>query len=72
MDFLKNVSDELWLGIVLVLVSIWILFLSSKYAIIAGVFAIIGLFFVVIDQSHKVKEEEQEKAKKQTKKVVKK
>ena len=73
MGFFNNVSDELWIGIIFILVGIWMIIMNWSYAIIAGVFATIGLFFIVIDQAKKFeKNMETKKEKKEVKKVEKK
>ena len=73
MKFFNNISDELWIGIIFILVGIWMVILNWGYAIIAGVFATIGLFFIVIDQAKKFEKKiENKKEKKEVKKVEKK
>jgi len=70
MNFFKNVSDELWIGIIFILVGIWMVIMNINYAIIAGIFATIGLFFILIDQAKKIEKRTEEK--KTSEKVVKK
>jgi len=74
MGFLKNISDEFWIGIIFILVAIWMVIMNISYAFIAGTFAVIGLFFIIIDQAKKFekKKKEEENNKKEIKKVEKK
>lgn len=53
MKFLKNVSDELWLGIVCLIVAVWMFALNVNYLIISGIFAFVGIMLLIVDNLKK-------------------
>lgn len=53
MKILKNVSDELWLGIVCLIVAVWMFALNVNYLIISGIFAFVGIMLLIVDNLKK-------------------
>ena len=53
MKILKNVSDELWLGIVCLIVAVWMFTLNVNYLIISGIFAFVGIMLLIVDNLKK-------------------
>lgn len=53
MQVLKNISDELWLGLIFILVAVWMYFLNRDYIIISGVFAFVGILLLIVDNIKK-------------------
>lgn len=57
MKILKNVSDELWLGVLMELSSLWIYALNHTLLLLSGGLFLVGLFLIVIDSVGKSGEE---------------
>ena len=53
MKILKNVSDELWLGIVCLIVAVWMFAINFNYLIISGIFAFVGIILLIVDNLKK-------------------
>lgn len=53
MKILKNISDELWLGIVCLIVAVWMFALNVNYLIISGIFAFVGIILLIVDSLKK-------------------
>lgn len=61
MKSLKNMSDELWLGLMFTLGAVWLFALNHSYFLISSAFLLAGIFFLIIDGSKRL-----EKGKKET------
>lgn len=61
MKALKNISDELWLGIMFILASVWLVAFNHAYLLISGVFIFLGIFLIIIDSLNKNKKDENSK-----------
>lgn len=72
MKVLKNISDELWLGVLFLIVSVWVFAMNTGYLLISGVFAFMGIMLLVVDNLKKSQKLNSDKTKKATKKVAKK
>ena len=59
MKFLKDMSDELWLGLVFMLSSVWIYAMKPKWLIISGVFMLVGIILLIMDTLKKTKKEQE-------------
>ena len=57
MKILKNVSDELWLGVLMELSALWIYALNHTLLLLSGGLFLVGLFLIVIDSVGKSGEE---------------
>ena len=53
MKILKNISDELWLGVVCLIVAVWMFALNVNYLIISGIFAFVGIILLIVDNLKK-------------------
>ncbi len=53
MRILKNISDELWLGVVCLIVAVWMFALNVNYLIISGIFAFVGIILLIVDNLKK-------------------
>ena len=53
MKVLKNISDELWLGILFIIVAVWMFAINVNYLIISGVFAFVGIILLIADNLKK-------------------
>ncbi len=69
MKVLKNISDELWLGILFIIVAVWMFAINVNYLIISGVFAFVGIILLIVDN---LKKANNVKVKSEDKKVNKK
>lgn len=56
MKILKDISDELWLGLVFMLSSVWLYAMKPSYLIISGVFMLVGIILLVIDSVRSTQE----------------
>lgn len=76
MKFFNNITDELWLGIMFMVVAMWVFLLNSGYYLISIALLFVGLFFIVFDHINSTKNEKIEaevaETKKDSKKVSKK
>ncbi len=59
MKNLKNVSDELWLGLVFMLSAIWLFAVKPSYIIISGVFMFVGIVLLIVDSLKKAKSKQE-------------
>lgn len=69
MKVLKNISDELWLGIVCLIVAVWMFAINVNYLIISGIFVFVGIILLIVDN---LKKNDNIKVKDESKKVNKK
>lgn len=53
MKILKNVSDELWLGIVCLIVAVWLFAINTNFLIISGIFVFVGIVLLIVDNLKK-------------------
>jgi len=72
MKVLKNISDELWLGVVCLIASVATYAINTGYLLISGVFAFMGIMLLVFDNLKKSQKANLAKTKKTAKKVAKK
>lgn len=68
MKALKNISDELWLGLMFILSSVWLFALKPEYLVVSGAFLFVGIFLIVVDAVRKNgKDNNNQKSKKEVK-----
>ena len=53
MKILKYVSDELWLGIVCLIVAVWLFAINTNFLIISGIFVFVGIVLLIVDNLKK-------------------
>lgn len=49
MKILKNVSDELWLGILFLIIAVFMFAINLNYLVISGIFAFVGIMLIIVD-----------------------
>ena len=49
MKILKNVADELWLGILFLIIAVFMFAINLNYLVISGIFAFVGIMLIIVD-----------------------